>query len=287
MTAPEPRGGPASDPRVVVEGLGLHTASEARVSLARAEGPVRVIVGGVASAARDLTVVSTEWRTEVAPRGGGFCLATVEHVFAALAGLGLHEGVGVVVDGTELPILDGAALAWCDALTTLGVPASSPGTRVVRRGIIDIGQSRYEFTPFDGIDVEVCLVLADDRLAPRARWKGDEADFRARIAPARTFAFECDIPTILRLGLARHVPPTSVVIIGKDSIQAEGHPFARDEPARHKLLDLMGDMYLAGGPPIGRVRALRPGHTANAAALRRARAEGLLADTRCDHGGEG
>jgi UDP-3-O-[3-hydroxymyristoyl] N-acetylglucosamine deacetylase len=232
------------------------------------------------TAARDLTVVSTAWRTEVAPLGGEFVLMTVEHMFAALAGLGLHEGVRIDVEGIEIPILDGAALAWCDALTTLGVHPTSPPTRVVRRGTIDIGSSRYEFSPFDGVDVEVSLVLADQRLAPEARWEGASADFRERIAPARTFAFERDIPTILRLGLARHVPATGAVIIREDCVQAAGRPFSSDEPARHKLLDLLGDLYLAGGPPIGRIRAVRPGHTANALALRRARESGLLAHTR-------
>jgi UDP-3-O-[3-hydroxymyristoyl] N-acetylglucosamine deacetylase len=265
---------------IVVEGMGLHTATTASVILAVSPGDVRVRVGGVESAVRDLTVVASSWCTTVAPEGGGFRLATVEHLLAALAGLGLYAGVSVGVDGTELPILDGGSLAWCNALTELRAPHTGPRTRIVRHGIVEIGTSRYEFEPFDGIDVEVVLEFSDDRLAPTARWEGDEADFRGRIAPARTFALERDIGTILGLGLARHVPPESALIIRRDRIEVSGRPFAPDEPARHKLLDFIGDLYLIGGPPFGRVRAVRPGHAANAGALRCARADGVIVDVR-------
>jgi UDP-3-O-[3-hydroxymyristoyl] N-acetylglucosamine deacetylase len=261
---------------VVVEGMGMHTASSSRVAFIPTLGEVRVSVGCVGTAVLDLNVVSSAWCTAVAPTGGDFRLATVEHLFAALAGLGLYEGVTVAVDGCEIPILDGGSLAWCDALRKLRLPRTRPKARVARRGVVEVGQSRYEFEPFDGIGLEVALALSDQRLAPEARWDGDEADFCSRIAPARTFALERDIDTILGLGLARHVPPASVVIIRRDVVESAGHPFSSDEPARHKLLDLVGDLFLFGGPPIGRVRAVRPGHTANAIALQRARTEGLL-----------
>ena len=179
-----------------------------------------------------------------------------------------------------MPILDGGALAWCHALRELCVPRMAPTARIVRAGAIDVGLSRFEFEPFDGVDVEIASPFVDSRLATVARWRGDEADFCTRIAPARTFALERDIDTILGLKLAQYVPPESVVIIRADRIESAGRPFEPDEPARHKLLDLVGDLYLAGGPPIGRVRVLRPGHTPNQLALRRAVAEGLLVDTR-------
>jgi UDP-3-O-acyl-N-acetylglucosamine deacetylase len=67
-----------------------------------------------------------------------------------------------------------------------------------------------------------------------------------------------------------------VVVLTPDAILCAGRPFAPDEPARHKLLDMMGDLYLHGGPPAGRLRAVRPGHAANARAFARAREEGIL-----------
>jgi UDP-3-O-[3-hydroxymyristoyl] N-acetylglucosamine deacetylase len=142
--------------------------------------------------------------------------------------------------------------------------------------VLRAGASTYEFSPGAGVDVEVRLELDDPRIDPVARWNGGADDFRSRIAPARTFATSRDIDELARRGLARHVPPSSVVLLTPGAILCAGRPFAADEPARHKLLDLLGDLYLHGGPPIGCVRAVRPGHAANARALARAREEGIL-----------
>jgi UDP-3-O-[3-hydroxymyristoyl] N-acetylglucosamine deacetylase len=263
---------------VIVEGVGLHTGLPVRVQCTQSDDDARLSVCGKTVRILDLVVVSTEWRTEVASMEHHFRVCTVEHAFAACAALGLHRGITLSMDGSEMPILDGGSSVWCDALGQLNIPPAWPRARVARSGIIDVGSSHYEFEPFEGVEVEVDLVSSDSRLSRHARWDGGETDFRQRIAPARTFAFERDIESILELGLARHVPRTSVVLIREHSIDFEGHSFESDEPARHKLLDLMGDMYLHGGPPLGRVRARRPGHRANMAALLRARAEGLLVE---------
>jgi UDP-3-O-[3-hydroxymyristoyl] N-acetylglucosamine deacetylase len=191
--------------------------------------------------------------------------------------MGVYEGVLLDVDGGEMPLLDGAATAWCDALERLGAWAGGPRLRVARSTVLHVGPSTYEFSPGSGVDVEVRLELDDPRIHPTARWEGDARDFRSRIAPARTFATSGDMDELARRGLARHVPPSSVVLVTPTAILCAGRPFAADEPARHKLLDLLGDLYLHGGPPIGCVRAVRPGHAANARALGRAREEGILA----------
>jgi UDP-3-O-[3-hydroxymyristoyl] N-acetylglucosamine deacetylase len=141
---------------------------------------------------------------------------------------------------------------------------------------VRIGASRYEFAPGPEVRVEVRVEFDDERLEACASWEGDAHDFRRRIAPARTFAREEDIEPLIRGGLARHIEPSSVVVLAGGAVHSAGRPFFPDEPARHKLLDLMGDLYLHGGPPTGSVRALRPGHAANAAAMERAFAEGIL-----------
>ena len=82
-----------------------------------------------------------------------------------------------------------------------------------------------------------------------------------------------DIGELVAGGLARHVEPASVVVLAPEAILHAGRAFSPDEPARHKLLDLLGDLYLSGGPPLGRLRAVRPGHAANAVAAQ-ARARG-------------
>jgi UDP-3-O-[3-hydroxymyristoyl] N-acetylglucosamine deacetylase len=264
---------------VVLEGVGLHTGRPSRVVLRAEPGPVRLRAGGLAARIDELRVASTARATTVEAHGGRLRVGTVEHAFAALAGLSIHESVAIDVDGPEMPLLDGGASAWCEALRRLQVPPSRPRLRVTRAATFDVGPSRFELTPAgddDVIEVVARVDFDDARLAPEASWTGDAADFVDRIAPARTFALAREVDELARRGLARHVDPACVVVIGPDAILHAGRPFSPDEPARHKLLDLIGDLYLSGGPPLGGVRALRPGHAVNARALHRAIEEGVL-----------
>jgi UDP-3-O-[3-hydroxymyristoyl] N-acetylglucosamine deacetylase len=262
--------------QVVVEGVGLHTGSPVRITLRACPGPVKLAGNGVEVTLDEVSVVSTSRATTVEAPGGGMRAQTVEHLLAALAGLGVYEGVAIGIDGPEMPLLDGGATAWCDAVRRLGVAPSQPRLRVAREAVIQVGLSRYELAPSGAVEVVVRLELADARIAPHARWGGDPDDFYARIAPARTFAVASEIEELVRRGLARHVAPGSVVVIAPEAIHHAGLPFSSDEPARHKLLDLIGDLYLYGGPPLGRVSAVRPGHAANVRAILQARDEGVL-----------
>ncbi len=248
------------------------------MAVVRREGPVRLRSGSVEARIDELEVVSTARATTVQSRGGGLRLGTVEHAFAALAGLGIREGLVIDVDGPEMPLLDGGASAWCAALQRLEVTPSAPRLRVTRAASFDVGPSHYELTPAEhAVEVTARIDFDDPRIAPEATWTGDAADFVARIAPARTFALAREIDELARRGLARHVDPACVVVITPDAILHAGRPALPDEPARHKLLDLLGDLYLHGGPPYGRTLAIRPGHAANARFVRRALEDGVLA----------
>jgi len=263
---------------VVVDGVGLHTGAPVRVVLRASPGPVRLAAGGASVPLADLAVASTARATTVEARGGALRVGTVEHALAALAGLGIYEGLVIEVHGPEMPLLDGGAAAWCAAVARLELPRGRPRLHVTREATFDVGPSRYELAPGDGtVDVGVHVDLGDPRFATDASWRGVPEDFVARIAPARTFTLARDVEELIRRGLARHADPESVVVISPDAVHSAGRPFSPDEPARHKLLDLVGDLYLHGGPPLGRVRATRPGHASNARALRRAIDEGVLA----------
>jgi UDP-3-O-[3-hydroxymyristoyl] N-acetylglucosamine deacetylase len=280
---------------VIVRGVGLHTGKPAVVTIRErgaergTRGPVVLCAGGRQASIAELRTSATTRSTAVEAFDGALRVGTVEHLFAALGALGLYEGLAFEVEGPELPILDGGAAAWFDALAgfrtaaTAGTAAGA-GTdagigrplRVARDSTIMVGASRYTFAIRDDLVMEVRVDLDDARLTPDARWTGDPADFRERIAPARTFVRERDMNELVARGLARHVSPESVVVLAPDVIHHAGRPFLPDEPARHKLLDLMGDAYLYGGPPVGGVSAFRPGHTANAEAFRRALAAGIV-----------
>ena len=262
---------------VRVEGVGLHTGASCTVVLRATPGPVRLRAGTHEATVAELSVASTARATTVEACGGALRVGTVEHAFAALAGLGVREGLTLDVQGPEMPLLDGGASRWCAALARLVLPACAPRLRVTRSATYDVGPSLYELAPADGCHVTARIDFDDPRLVPHATWKGDAADFVDRIAPARTFALASEVDELARRGLARHVDPASVLVLSADGMLHAGRAPTPDEPARHKLLDLIGDLYLHGGPPLGRIHALRPGHASSARVFRRALEDGVLA----------
>ena len=259
----------------MIAGIGLHGGKPATVELLPEPGPLRIERDGVARALDDFRLEDADFCTSIAC--DAFRLRTVEHLFAALAGLGVRDGLRVVVVGEELPLVDGGARAFASRLATLGLAPRGPRLRVAREGVVDVEGSAYAFMPGPRVEVEVEVELPPS-CAPRARWAGDAASFALRVAPARTFALERDLPRLAALGLARHVAPEHALVVTDDSIHGSG-PVEPDEPARHKLLDLIGDAYFHGGPPLGVLRARRPGHARNHAALRRALEQGILERT--------
>lgn len=264
----------------MIDGRGLHTGANARVRLLPEPGPVKLRVAGASATLEELTFDGAARSTGATFADRRARVGTVEHLFAALGGLSIHAGVAIEIEGPEVPLVDGGGGAFVDALDRLDLGRPRPPSLVVaREGIVEIGQSRYELVPSEGVSLSVEIDFADPRLTRRAAWDGDQADFRARIAPARTFGFAREVEELAARGLANHVDPESVVVIADERILSAGRPFTADEPARHKLLDLIGDLYAHGGPPIGTIRATRPGHAATHEAVRRALAGGLLVRT--------
>ena len=267
---------------VVLEGRGLHGGKLARVTLVARPGPVALQVAGgaigseVETPVHELVVVDTERATTV--QAGGASVRTIEHLFAALAGMGAHSGIAVRIEGEEMPHLDGSARLWCEAIASLGVEPTPPSLEVVREDSVQVGSARYTFARGEGgSGVAVRVDFGDERIATEAVWTGDPAGFRDRIATARTFAFSHELDALAAAGLASHTDPESVVVLTPEAIHSAGRTFLPDEPARHKLIDLVGDLYLYGGPPVGRVLAERPGHTATHAAMRLALQRGIVA----------
>jgi len=268
---------------IVIQGRGLHGGAPSTVRFIPEAGAVRLRCGAAEARIAELVVDGSGRSTTASTRDGRLAVRTVEHLFAALGSLSIRGGVVVEIDGPEIPLVDGGARRFVDGLLSLGLGPSPPVLRVVRPGTIEVGSSRYDIEPPQhGADVlvEVEVDFGDARLERHARWSGDAADFRERIATARTFGFEHELGDLLARGLASHVAPESVVVVTPERILSAGEPFRADELARHKLLDLVGDLYAHGGPPLGRVRATRPGHAATHEAMQRALASGLVMLTR-------
>ena len=226
-----------------------------------------------------LRPVRTDRGVTVASEDGRVRVDLVEHLLAAIGGLGIVEGLRIETDDDEIPLLDGGARRFVEALGTLPLPRgpAAPALRVARDATLEHGRSVYRFATASEIRVRVEVDFPAPVGRQRAAWDGDAADFIARIAPARTFGWAHEIEALRAAGRAAGVDLASVLVFDARGAIAGCRPPGPDEPARHKLLDLIGDLALHGGPPTGVVDAFAPGHTATHAVVARARALGVLA----------
>jgi len=198
-------------------------------------------------------------------------LATVEHLLAALAGVGISSAL-LLVDGPEIPLMDGSAQPWVEAIAEVGLKPlgpRSPATALPAPITLQHGQSFVTALPSDRLRLAAAIEfpqaaigrqLFSLELTPEA--------FVEQIAPARTFGFKQQVEQLLAAGLIKGGALDNALVCDGDGWVNPPLRFA-DEPVRHKLLDLLGDLALAGLPQA-QVFAFRGSHglhTALAAAL--------------------
>jgi UDP-3-O-[3-hydroxymyristoyl] N-acetylglucosamine deacetylase len=199
-------------------------------------------------------------------------IATIEHVMAALYALGI-DNVVVEVDAGEMPIMDGSSGAFIEAIEQVGIVnlgVKRRYIRVVKPVRIDSGASWSEFRPYDGTRFEVEIDFSTP-LIGRQSWKGDltPASFKDELSRARTFGFMRDVERLWAAGFALGSSLENSVVISDDDtvVNVEGLRY-KDEFVRHKTLDAVGDLALAGAQFIGCYRSYRGGHKMNANALK-------------------
>ncbi len=224
----------------------------------------------------ELRPVRTDRGVTVATADGRVRVDSIEHLLAAVGGLGVSGGILVTVDEDEIPLLDGGARRFAEALQALDPPRGR-ALRVTRQAVLEHARSVYRFAPGAEPRLRVEIDFPPPVGDQRAEWSGDADDFVARIAPARTFGWVGELAMLRAAGRAAAVDLASVLVFDERGAIDGCRPPTPDEPARHKLLDLAGDLALYGGPPLGVVDAFAPGHTATHAVVARALALGVLA----------
>lgn len=261
--------------RVSLRGFALHAGVETTVTLEHRAGPLAFSQAGDEVPLDALSVVRADQGVTLA--GAGLRVDLVEHLLAATAGLGIRDNLRIVVEGPELPLLDGGAAMFFDALASLEIPASPPALSIKEAAVLRAGDSVYRFEPGTGVALDAAIAFDHPAIGEQeASWEGDARDFRERIAPARTFGFLRDAERLRAAGRAHHVDPRAVIVLTDDSILDASLPLRPNEAAHHKLLDLIGDLAVYGGPPRGAISAVRPGHSATHAVVREALARGIL-----------
>lgn len=261
---------------IALEGVGVHSGKPARIVLHPAEADA-----GVAFLRSDLSaepvapaiwsrVVSTELCTSLG-LGGSACVATVEHAMAALAGLGVDNAL-IEVDGPEIPVLDGSAAPFVAAIDEAGVRTQAATRRsieILKTVRVERGGAFAELAPGgEGLALDVEIAFAHAAIGrQRKALRLDPAIFRRELARARTFGFIGDIERLWRAGFALGASlENSIAISDAGVLNPEGLRF-RDEFVRHKMLDAVGDLALAGAPIRGVFRSRCGGHTLNHAVL--------------------
>lgn len=199
----------------------------------------------------------------------GASVRTVEHLLAAVCGMGV-DNLLVELDAAELPIADGSCRELVRIIESAGLRSQDRPRRlpVITQPLrVEDGGSWIVLEPDDGLSLE-CRIELPGRPGQIFVWRLEPGSFKRELAPARTFGFVEEAELLLRKGLIRGTAlDNTVVVAGPAVISREGLRF-NDEFARHKAADLLGDLFLAGGPPRARVRAFRPGHGINQRAAR-------------------
>jgi UDP-3-O-[3-hydroxymyristoyl] N-acetylglucosamine deacetylase len=262
--------------RVRLEGFGLHSGAACAIELERAAGEVAFRHEQRVLTRRELSATRLDLGVELTHADSGFRVDLVEHLFGALGGLGVHSGVLVTVHGPEIPLLDGGARQLTTAIASLDCPRERPALFIAEAAVVQTHESTYEFAPGDDVRLAVETNFAGVGVE-RAEWDGSAESFVRDIAPARTFGFARDADRLRARGRAVRVDLRAVMVLDDDGrVLPPGEPERPHELARHKLLDLVGDAYSFGGPPLGSIRASRPGHRANHAAMAEAIATGIV-----------
>lgn len=260
---------------ITIEGTALHAGGPVRMVLSPAapgDGIVfaRSDMGGARINARYDAVSETRLGTVIGA-GDGPRVAVIEHLMAALAGAGLDDLL-ISVDGPEPPILDGDAHGYLVRLKEAGFH-DAPGTRsaikILKRVEVTNAGASAALEPADtySFDFEIAFpsaAIGTQRLV----WEFSGKAFARDIAPARTFGFMHELDALNKAGLGRGASLENTLAIDGDAVVNAGLMRFDDEFVRHKILDAIGDLALAGAPLIGRFVGRRSGHALNNALLR-------------------
>jgi UDP-3-O-[3-hydroxymyristoyl] N-acetylglucosamine deacetylase len=263
--------------RVDLMGRGVHCGAQSRVSLLPA-GPDTGIVFVNRSAdgtIREIPVSpaairNTDFATVLGDSHGLMC-STVEHLLAAFTGLGVDNAI-VEVEGGEVPIFDGSAIAFVEAIEAAGVErqrASRRFIKVLKPIRVTEGRSLGELLPYDaGFRLEVEIDFAHP-LIGRQRYAATLTPeiFRRDLARARTFGFMSDVAKLWSAGYALGASLDNTICLADDRVLNPAGLRYSDEFVRHKALDAIGDLALAGLPILGRYHSVCGGHKLNAAVV--------------------
>ena len=258
---------------IAFEGVGLHSGAPVNMRLLPAPAGSGIVfrrtdLDNFEIPANGRNVAKVSYATSLMRQG--VLIQTTEHLLSALIGIGV-DNVIVELDNLELPILDGSALPYVEAIQSVGIRTQRRRReyiRVLRPIEVREGDKFIGVYPGCGYSIQYTI----DFPAPIGKQSAcvDLASetYGASIAPARTFGYKADEQRLRDMGLIRGAGPANAIILGKQGPENGPLRFP-DEYVRHKVLDLIGDLALAGRRIEGRVVAERAGHAMHTALVSR------------------
>jgi UDP-3-O-[3-hydroxymyristoyl] N-acetylglucosamine deacetylase len=255
-------------------GVSLHGGHDVTLTLKPADAGHGIVfhrtdVDVIVPARWDL-VVDTRMCT-VLGNADGVTVGTVEHLMAALAGCGIDNAI-LELDGAEVPIMDGSSEPFVRLIERAGVVEQSAPRRVIRvhkEVEVVTGDSAVSLKPGECLDLHVEIDFESKAVSRQALSVGlMNGSFRKELSRARTFGFLHEVEQLRAAGLAKGGSLENAIVVSGDRILNEDGLRFDDEFVRHKMLDAIGDLYLAGAPIIGQFSGARSGHAANNALLR-------------------
>lgn len=258
-------------------GIALHSGRKTALTLKPAEEDfgIRICRTDLFNGAREIVVswqnvVDTRLATTVG-NDHGATVSTIEHLMAALAGCEI-DNVLIEVDGPEIPIMDGSAAPFVFLIECAGtVEQNAARTAIKILKTVTVGDETRSLTisPSDEFSLDFEIDFDSSAIDCQERvFAHTGSNFKSDIARARTFGFEQEVDAMRDAGLALGGSLDNAVVISGDKVLNEDGLRYDDEFVRHKILDCLGDLYLAGGPVIGAVQASRSGHALNNELLR-------------------
>ena len=264
-------------------GIALHAGVKVSMVLKPALPDTGIVFRRV-DAAGGGAEIRADWRN-VAPsalcttlsNGEGISVATIEHLMAAFAGCEIDNAV-VEIDGPEVPVMDGSAAPFVFLIECAGIveqDAPRRAIKILKPVTVGDGGKTATLSPDHGFTVSFEIDF-NSRAIKRQEigLAFEDGTFRAEVSRARTFGFLHEVEGMRAAGLARGGSLDNAVVIDGDKVMNEDGLRYTDEFVRHKVLDAVGDLYLAGAPLIGHFHGVRSGHALNRQIL-----EALFADT--------
>lgn len=255
---------------ITAEGVALHAGTKARMTLSPAPSGSGVVFHrtdvGQDIPARYDAVADTNLGTMLSGPGGAK-IGVVEHLMAAVAGAGIDD-LRVTVDGDEPPILDGDALSYLKLLQDAGFkdqPGEKHAIKVLKPVEVAVKDARITLTPSDAPSYSYELDYSNTKAIGKQTYALTlNADAFAReIAPARTFGFVHELDYLKKINRGHGASLENTLAIDGDVVLNKEKMRFPDEFVRHKILDAIGDMALAGAPLIARFEGVKSGHATN------------------------